>query len=198
MLNLRATHRVARWAHASKSLARIASIVAGENFLASEGGDDMGDSVIEGRLAIEVGLPESFEKLEVIVPAALIESFTERVGSVLALPGVSAFRVDHGLYDFAGGVKDERVPQVARNRFVALAAFSIDGQLHGLGDAVGGLVEQNLERGVALIAGIGAGDDDTQGIERGVSAGIVREGGDIDADALLRPAGLVNLGQALR
>jgi hypothetical protein len=103
--------------------------------LASESGNDVRDGVVESSFAVEVGLPESFEEFEVIVPAALIESFPEGVGSVFALTSIGVFRVDHGFDDFAGGVKNQCVPQVARNGFVALAAFSIDGQLHGLSDA---------------------------------------------------------------
>ncbi len=88
----------------------------------------MGDGVVEGGLAVEVGLPVAGEELEVIFPAALVEAFALGVRSVLrvlrarARVSVAAARgaalgvrlcVQDGLDDLAGGVKDERVPAMA-------------------------------------------------------------------------------------
>src|SRR5580704_12886282 len=107
----------------------------------SERGDDVRDSVVEGGFAVEVRLPEAFEELQVLVPAALVEAFAESVRSVFTLSHTGVFRVDDGLDDFAGGIKGQRVPQIARDGFVTLAAFAIDGQLHRLGNSVGSFVE---------------------------------------------------------
>ncbi len=149
----------------------------------------MGDGVVEGGLAVEVGLPVAGEELEVIFPAALVEAFALGVRSVLrvlrarARVSVAAARgaalgvrlcVQDGLDDLAGGVKDERVPEVAGDGFLALAAFAGDGFLDRLGDAMGSLMEEDFEGSFVLIAGIGAGDGDAQRIEGGVGPGLAR------------------------
>ena len=47
-----------------------------------EGGDHAGDGVAEGGAAVEVGLPETLEDVEVVFPAALVEAFAEGIGDV--------------------------------------------------------------------------------------------------------------------
>src|SRR3989442_2156303 len=47
-----------------------------------EGGDHAGDGVAEGGAAVEVGLPETLENVEIVFPAAFVEAFAEGVGSV--------------------------------------------------------------------------------------------------------------------
>jgi len=100
------------------------------------------------------------------------------------------------LDDFAGGVKNQGMPKVAGDGFVALAAFAVDGQLDGLGDAVRGFVEEHFEGFGALIARIETGNGDAQGIERGVGASPVGVGGNVHADFVLGPARLINVGEA--
>src|SRR4029077_82240 len=95
-----------------------------------EGGNDVGDGVVEGDFAVEIGLPVEGEELEVAVPAALIEALALGVGSVLGVLGVGSWigssvarsgrvgtirhsavarirlGVEDRLDDFAGGVKN--------------------------------------------------------------------------------------------
>src|SRR6266850_1933677 len=189
---------------------------------ALEGGDHTGDGVAEGGTAVEIGLPEALEDVEIVFPAALVEAFAEGVGSVGGGSAAGAFagtgggasggtgvgakiqfagsgigRSKDGADDFTGGVENQGVPEVARNGFIALAAFADDGVLHGLGDAVRGLVEENFEGFRVLIARVETGDRDAQGIERGVSAGQIGVGGDVHADFLARPVRLINVREAL-
>jgi len=197
----------------------------------SERGDHAGDGVAEGGAAIEVGLPEALEDVEIVFPAALVEAFAEGVGSVSGggssggvfagtgsgasggrggasggtavgakvqfAAGSGIGRGENGAEDLAGGVENQGVPEVARDGFIALAAFADDGVLHGLGDAVGGFVEENFEGFGVLVARVEAGDGDAQGIERGVSAGRIGIRGDVHADFLARPASLINVREAL-
>src|SRR6266478_6231648 len=44
-------------------------------------GDHAGNGVVEGGMAIEVGLPEFLQQLEVLVPTTLIEALAQGVGS---------------------------------------------------------------------------------------------------------------------
>ena len=90
------------------------------------------------------------------------------------------------------------MPEVARDGFVALAAFANDGGFDGLRDAVRGFVEKHFERGAALIARVGAGDGNVERIERGVAAGPVGVSGHVHADFVAGPLRLVNVGEALR
>src|SRR6267142_1460929 len=190
----------------------------------SEGGDHAGDGVAEGGVAVEVGLPETLEDVEIVFPAAFVQAFAEGVGSVSG--GGSAARVfagtcrgasgstgvgakvqfaagngigrgQDGAKDFAGGVENQGVPEVARDGFIALAAFANDGILYRLGDAVGGFVEENFEGFRVLVARVKAGDGDAEGIERGVSAGPIGISGDVHADFLARPVRLINVREAL-
>src|ERR1700686_3822549 len=187
-----------------------------------EGGHDMRYGIVEGDFAVEIGLPVEGEELEVAVPAALVEAFALGVGSVWGVLGEGSwvgssvarsgrvgavrhgaaggirFGVEDGLDDFAGGVKNERVPEVARNGLFALAAFADDGLLDGLRDAMGGLVEENLEGRGVLVARVGAGDGDAQRVEGGVGAGGISKARDVDADFFGGPAGLVNVREAMR
>src|SRR5467141_2912728 len=105
-------------------------------------------------MAVKVRLPKLLEQLEVVVPAALIEALTQSVGSVAAtgdaavlVTGSCAGRAEHRTDNFAGGVENQGVPEVAGDGFVALVAFADDGGLHGLGDTVRTLVEKNFEGG---------------------------------------------------
>src|SRR4029077_11547761 len=119
--------------------------------------DHARDGVIECGAAIKVRLPEFLQSLEVLVPAALIEAFAQSVGSVAAagdaaivIASSGARRAKHRADDFAGGVENQGVPEVARDGFVALVALPDDGGLYGLGDAVRTFVEKNFERRRAL------------------------------------------------
>ena len=58
-------------------------------------------------------------------------------------------------------------------------------------------MEENFEGFRVLVARVEAGDGDAQGIERGVSAGQIGVGGDVHADFLARPVGLINVREAL-
>src|SRR5215469_2593172 len=111
-----------------------------------ESGHDMGDGIVEGGAAIEIRLPEAPEQLEVIVPATLVQPLTDRVRCVAGIMvcGAGLF-CEHWLNDFAGGVKDQRVPQIAGDGFLALAASADDGLLNGFGDSVRGFVEEDFE-----------------------------------------------------
>src|SRR6266850_2015168 len=188
---------------------------------ALEGGDHTGDGVAEGGTAVEIGLPEALEDVEIVFPAALVEAFAEGVGSVGGGSAAGAFagtgggasgstgvgakiqfagsgigRSKDGADDFTGGVENQGVPEVARNGFIALAAFADDSVLHRLGNAMGSFVEENFESFRVLIARVEAGNGDAQGVERGVSAGRIGVGGDVHANFLARPAGLVNVREA--
>src|SRR5882762_4300613 len=119
--------------------------------------DHTGDGVVEGGAAVKVGLPEFLQQLEVVVPATLIEAFAQGVGSVTAwaavlVTGSRTRRAKHRANHFAGGVENQRVPEVARDGFIALAALADDGGLHRLGDTVRTFVEEHLEGFSALIA----------------------------------------------
>ena len=88
-----------------------------------QGGDHTGDGVVESGLAFQIGLPESGEELEVVVPPALVEAFADGVrdvgvaddaGSRVGV-GNSTFLFVRRLFadgiqkrfdDFAGDVKD--------------------------------------------------------------------------------------------
>jgi len=69
-------------------------------------GDHAGDGIVKRGFVVEVGLPESDEKLKVGVPTALVKSFTDGVGRV-SLPGDGTRTVkigtDHVRRFFAGG-----------------------------------------------------------------------------------------------
>src|SRR5712692_8846600 len=121
--------------------------------------DHAGDGVVEGSTAVKVRLPELLQQLEVVVPATLIEAFAHGVRSVAAtgdaavlVAGSCAGRTKHRTDDFTSGVENQRVPEVARDGFVALAALANDGGLHRLGDTVRTFVEKNFEGRCALIA----------------------------------------------
>ena len=58
-------------------------------------------------------------------------------------------------------------------------------------------MKEDFQRFRALIARIGAGNCDAQWVERGVSAGGVGIGTNVDADFFLRPVCLVNVGEPL-
>ena len=145
------------------------------------------------------------EETEIIFPAAFVEAFADGVGNVAgrcrargkcgAIVGAGE---NQGANDFAGGVEEEGMPEIAGNGFFALAAFAEDGFLHGVGDAVRSFVEENFEGFGTLIARISAGDGDAERVEGGVGAGRAGVGGDIHADALLGPVGLIDFGEAMR
>src|SRR6266567_341394 len=166
--------------------------------------DHASDGVVEGGSAVKVRLPESLKQLQVVAPAALVEALPERVrrvaaaGDATVVVAASCSRTKHGAEDFTGGVEDQRVPQVAGNGFIALAAFADNGGLHRLGDAVRGLVEEHLESLRALIARVQAGNSDAQGVDRGVGTSPIGVAGDVDADFLARPARLVNVRKPFR
>src|SRR5216683_1022763 len=79
-----------------------------------EGGDHAGDGVAEGGAAVEVGLPEALEDVEVVFPAALVEAFAEGVGNVGG--GRSAAGVFAGTGGGASGswLRESRLAMVTR------------------------------------------------------------------------------------
>src|SRR5713226_1243463 len=103
-------------------------------------GDHARNGVVERRFAVEVRLPESLQEVEIVLPAALVEALANGVGSVpisqnaVALVSLSC-RVtgQNRTDDFTGSVEDQGMPQIARNRFVALTALANDGGLHRFG-----------------------------------------------------------------
>ncbi len=97
------------------------------------------------------GCQNCVRSLEITVPAPLIYAFANGVGSV-ARGGYCcrtcrpwSGRRDHWADDFAGGVENERVPQIARDAFFALATFADDGLLHRLRDAMRGFVKKHFQ-----------------------------------------------------
>src|SRR5713226_4349129 len=110
-----------------------------------EGGDHAGDGVAEGGAAVEVGLPEALEGVGNVGggrSAAGVFAGTGGGASGCTAGGAKVQfaarscigRGENGAEDFAGGVENQGVPEVARDGFIALAAFADDGVLHGLGD----------------------------------------------------------------
>ncbi len=159
----------------------------------------MGDGVVVGDAAVEVGLPVLSEDAEIIFPAAFVEAFAHGIGNIARrrVAGVSASEGERA-NDFAGGIEKQSVPKIARDGFFALATFAVDGVLHAVGDAVRSLVEKDFEGFGALVARVGAGDGHAKRIECGVSAGGAGVGGDIDADSFFGPVGLVDFGESMR
>src|SRR4029077_11664900 len=70
--------------------------------------------------------------------------------------------------DFTRGVKQQRVPEVSRNGFVARAKFAGDRCGNGAGESVRSFVEQHFKTVYAAIARIVAGNCDVYGVERSV------------------------------
>lgn len=161
----------------------------------------MGDGVVEADFAVEIGLPVFGEDAEIVVPAALIEAFADGIGRVAGREGgegVARGLLHDGANRLAGRVKQESVPQIARNGLIALAAFADDGVLNGVGDAVGSLVKKDFESFGALIPRVGAGDGNAERIDGGVGALRVRESGDVHANAVAGPGRLIDVGETMR
>src|SRR5260370_11245834 len=124
-------------------------------------GDHAGNGVVEGGMAIEVGLPEFLQQLEVLVPTTLIEALAQGVGSVAAARDASILvaggrirGAEHWPEHFTGGVEHQGVPEIARDGLVALRAFTNDGGFHGLGEAWRNFGKQNFaSRGAPLTTG---------------------------------------------
>ena len=102
----------------------------------------MGDRVLKRNPAVQVGLPVLRKDAQIIFPASFIETFADRIRHV---PRVASTRGSTGRIcraqchrpdDFAGGVEEQRMPEIARDGFFSLAAFAEDSILHGIGDAV--------------------------------------------------------------
>src|SRR5215467_189649 len=163
--------------------------------------------------AVEVGLPVLGEDAQVVLPAAFIEAFANRVGNVSGrrrsgrsgAGGISAGRgreqrsaargqrANH----LAGSVEKQGVPEIARNGFVALAAFAKNGILHDIGDAVGSLMEEDLECFGALVASVGSGDRHANRILGCICAGRTSEPGDVNANPLSGPRRLIDFSEAV-
>src|SRR5690242_2307123 len=166
-----------------------------------EGGNHVGDGVVEADLAVEIGLPIFGEDAEVVVPAALIEAFADGIGRVAGgerRRGIAGRLLHDGANGLAGGVKEESVPKIARNGLITLTAFADDGVLNGVGDAVGRFMEENFESFGALIPRVGAGDGDAERIDSGVGALRVRESCDVHANAIAGPGCLIDVGETMR
>src|SRR5579863_256063 len=115
----------------------------------------MRDRIVERHIAVEIRLPESLEQFEILVPATLKKPLAHRVRRIFPVR-VAREALHQRLDDFAGRIEHKRVPQIARNRFVALATLPIYRQLHWFRDAVRRFMKQHLEGRAALIARIGA------------------------------------------
>jgi len=89
------------------------------------------------------------------------------------------------------------VPEIAWDGFVTLAAFAKDGVLHGVGDAVRGLVKKNFESFRALVASVGGGNGYMKRVEGSVSPSRAGKRGDVDADAFAGPRSLIDFGEAV-
>src|SRR3989441_5414599 len=86
--------------------------------------------------AIEVGLPIPLQHPLIVLPSAGLEVELISVGRVVAArPSIRDAQIfcQSALDDFAGGVKQEGMPEVAGNRFPPLAAFADDGVTHRAG-----------------------------------------------------------------
>src|SRR4029077_618641 len=96
--------------------------------------DHVRDGVVEGDAAVQIGLPVFGKQAKIIFPTSLVQTFAYRVGNVTRsrtasrATAVERQRANH----FAGGIKKQGVPEIAGNRFFALAAFTKDGVLHGV------------------------------------------------------------------
>jgi hypothetical protein len=161
--------------------------------------------VLEADFAVEVGLPIDYQETGILLPAALGEFFAETgrnggravgLGGDVILQRIFLCALEDGAKHFAGGEEDQGVPEVARNRFVALAALTGDGIFDGAGDIVRSFVEEDFESFGTLVARIGAGDGDAERVKGGVSAGGVGESANFNADFVLRPLGLVDVREA--
>src|SRR6266571_357050 len=116
--------------------------------LISQGGHHASNGVIEGGFAVEVRLPESLQEVEIVFPAALVESFANRIGTIPVSRNAATFvslsrggRGQHRADNFAGGVEDQSMPEIARNGLVVLMALANDGGLHRFRDPVRAFVE---------------------------------------------------------
>src|SRR5260370_4438527 len=89
---------------------------------------------------------------QISVPPACVEAMTHGVWRVFpawrAALGPHARRCHDRPDQFAGGVKNQRVPQLARDGLIALPALACNGRLHRLGDSVRAFAKQDLQ-GVA-------------------------------------------------
>src|SRR5260370_40118500 len=97
---------------------------------------------------------------QISVPPACVEAMTHGVWRVFpawrAALGPRARRCHDRPDQFAGGVKNQRVPQVARDGLIALPALACNGRLHRLGDSLRGFVKEDFQGGASLGARSGA------------------------------------------
>src|SRR5262249_52014747 len=103
------------------------------------------NGVIKGRLPVQVRLPEPLQEFEIVLPAALVQALAKPVsivpacGSAITLVSVarrSRRRSQHRADHFARCVKNQRMPEIARNRLIALPALTDNSPLHRLSDSV--------------------------------------------------------------
>src|SRR6266851_2532274 len=130
-------------------------------FQALQRGDHACDGVVERSSAVKIRLPEFLQQLEIVIPAALIQAFAQRIRSITAAGHATivvasgrARRAKHRTYDFTGSVENESLPEVARDGFVTLVALANDGGLHGVGNTMRTFMEKNFESCRALITRI--------------------------------------------
>src|SRR5215470_16342351 len=95
------------------------------------------DGVIKSSFSIKVRLPETLQEFEIALPAALVKAFAEGISVVSvsrsAAPLVSATRRrgrQDRADDFARRVENQCVPQVSRNRLIALTALTDNRSLY--------------------------------------------------------------------
>src|SRR5712692_10077836 len=82
------------------------------------------NGVIERRFAVEVRLPESLQEVEIVFPAALVEALANGISAVPISRNAATFlslscgrRGQHSTDDFASGVEDQGMPEIARDGF---------------------------------------------------------------------------------
>src|SRR5260370_35606722 len=161
--------------------------------------DHVRHGVVESDATVQIGLPVFGKEAKIIFPPAFVETFAYRVGDVARSRTASrATTVERQRANqFAGRIEKQGVPESGGNWFFALAALTKDGVLHGVGYAVRGFVEENFKRLSSLISRVTAGHGDAKRFKSGVSAGGTGVAGDVDANPILGPVGLINFREAV-
>src|SRR6202011_2099358 len=124
------------------------------------------DSCVEGNFAIQVGPPIQIQHATKAVPAAGIETesrgiwlITGRIRSLKSREGHRSIR-EVAADQFASGVEQQGVPEVARNGFVTRAKFPGDRFVHCACQRVRGLVKENFKSVDRLVASVVARERD--------------------------------------
>src|SRR5882762_1901246 len=118
-------------AYVCKRKPNIQTLTVQTRVLQLDGGNKMSDRVFEIDFAVQIWLPINIQQANVLLPSALRE-FLAKVGrhaGHIHLPGknhVTRLRIrpgllHHGAKDFAGGVINQGVPEIAGNGLVVMA-----------------------------------------------------------------------------